>query len=212
MEGLRSSRTQLSNEDSVAPTNVYLIRGEDYGCNRDARETPRAFCTLQHDQSLAIAMSSALGPWCVRGVHVRDSPFSPAFRQSAVAALMSAPAPVSSGHHVQRGSVGEMPALVVLSRGGRVRWAAPLSAPLTWPPHAAAAARADRPRAHGSPRAVSVPCGRAVIPQDAYGDDTKFRFSWRKLWAFTGPGFLMSIAYLVSDAAAQQLHARGGNE
>ena len=21
-------------------------------------------------------------------------------------------------------------------------------------------------------------------------------FSWRKLWAFTGPGFLMSIAYL----------------
>lgn len=22
------------------------------------------------------------------------------------------------------------------------------------------------------------------------------RFSWRKLWAFTGPGFLMSIAYL----------------
>ena len=22
-------------------------------------------------------------------------------------------------------------------------------------------------------------------------------FSWRKLWAFTGPGFLMSIAYIV---------------
>ena len=24
----------------------------------------------------------------------------------------------------------------------------------------------------------------------------KLGFSWRKLWAFTGPGFLMSIAYL----------------
>ena len=24
----------------------------------------------------------------------------------------------------------------------------------------------------------------------------KYRFSFRRLWAFTGPGFLMSIAYL----------------
>ena len=27
-------------------------------------------------------------------------------------------------------------------------------------------------------------------------DNTKYKFSWRRLWAFTGPGFLMSIAYL----------------
>ncbi|XP_075584705.1 protein Malvolio [Dermatophagoides farinae] len=31
------------------------------------------------------------------------------------------------------------------------------------------------------------------IPHDQFGD---YSFSWRKLWAFTGPGFLMSIAYL----------------
>lgn len=24
----------------------------------------------------------------------------------------------------------------------------------------------------------------------------QIKFSWRKLWAFTGPGFLMSIAFL----------------
>lgn len=27
-------------------------------------------------------------------------------------------------------------------------------------------------------------------------NDSKKKFSFRKLWAFTGPGFLMSIAYL----------------
>ena len=27
-------------------------------------------------------------------------------------------------------------------------------------------------------------------------DDSKYRFSLKRLWAFTGPGFLMSIAYL----------------
>jgi len=32
---------------------------------------------------------------------------------------------------------------------------------------------------------------RVAIP-----DDGSTKFSWRKLWAFTGPGFLMSIAYL----------------
>lgn len=26
-------------------------------------------------------------------------------------------------------------------------------------------------------------------------------FSWKKLWRFTGPGFLMSIAYIVSQVA-----------
>ena len=36
---------------------------------------------------------------------------------------------------------------------------------------------------------------KVIIPE--LGDETEgFKFSWRKLWAFTGPGFLMSIAYL----------------
>ncbi|KAI0234396.1 Protein Malvolio [Lamellibrachia satsuma] len=34
-----------------------------------------------------------------------------------------------------------------------------------------------------------------VIP-DSHGDAETYKFSFRKLWAFTGPGFLMSIAYL----------------
>ncbi|XP_027197899.2 protein Malvolio-like isoform X1 [Dermatophagoides pteronyssinus] len=34
---------------------------------------------------------------------------------------------------------------------------------------------------------------KVEIPHDPYED---YSFSWRKLWAFTGPGFLMSIAYL----------------
>ena len=33
----------------------------------------------------------------------------------------------------------------------------------------------------------------------------KHWFSWRKLWLFTGPGFLMSIAYLVSLSQQQRL-------
>jgi len=33
----------------------------------------------------------------------------------------------------------------------------------------------------------------AVEPDDG---QLKFKFSWRKLWAFTGPGWLMSLAYL----------------
>ena len=32
------------------------------------------------------------------------------------------------------------------------------------------------------------------------GDDMPRNwFSWRKLWRFTGPGFLMSIGYIVSN-------------
>eukprot|EP00052_Salpingoeca_macrocollata_P024155 m.215120 g.215120 ORF g.215120 m.215120 type:complete len:555 (+) comp22199_c1_seq7:1534-3198(+) len=39
--------------------------------------------------------------------------------------------------------------------------------------------------------------GAIVVPEDKsdFADD-KVHFSFRKLWAFTGPGFLMSIAYL----------------
>ncbi len=39
-----------------------------------------------------------------------------------------------------------------------------------------------------------------VISADADGGSESLPadwFSWRKLWAFTGPGFLMSIAYIV---------------
>ncbi len=39
---------------------------------------------------------------------------------------------------------------------------------------------------------------RIRIPEDDEGEGGQERmFSFRKLWAFTGPGFLMSIAYLV---------------
>jgi len=39
---------------------------------------------------------------------------------------------------------------------------------------------------------------KVAIPQDSDDNEEipKFKFSFRKLWAFTGPGFLMSIAYL----------------
>ncbi|XLS92412.1 hypothetical protein HN51_068420, partial [Arachis hypogaea] len=37
----------------------------------------------------------------------------------------------------------------------------------------------------------------AVGVEDEYGDDVEAPpFSWKKLWLFTGPGFLMSIAFL----------------
>ena len=35
--------------------------------------------------------------------------------------------------------------------------------------------------------------GEEELPPDA---PLKFRFSWRKLWRFVGPGWLMSLAYL----------------
>nr|AKN21474.1 slc11a-1 [Schmidtea mediterranea] len=37
---------------------------------------------------------------------------------------------------------------------------------------------------------------RVNIPDDDEGVDDRSHFSFKKLWAFTGPGFLMSIAYL----------------
>jgi natural resistance-associated macrophage protein len=36
----------------------------------------------------------------------------------------------------------------------------------------------------------------SVIKNDQQIIDGKYKFSFRKLWKFTGPGFLMSIAYL----------------
>ncbi|KAK1323274.1 Metal transporter Nramp2 [Acorus calamus] len=33
-------------------------------------------------------------------------------------------------------------------------------------------------------------------PSDSFDEDLPWRFSWKKLWLFTGPGFLMSIAFL----------------
>ncbi|RWS11114.1 Protein Malvolio-like protein [Dinothrombium tinctorium] len=50
---------------------------------------------------------------------------------------------------------------------------------------------------------VRVPNNSTSYNDDTYfqeqievPDSTNYSFSWRKLWAFTGPGFLMSIAYL----------------
>ena len=39
-----------------------------------------------------------------------------------------------------------------------------------------------------------------------------FRFSFRKLWAFTGPGFLMSIAYLDPGNIESDLTSGAGAE
>ena len=36
----------------------------------------------------------------------------------------------------------------------------------------------------------------AIDAQYAEGAPLRFRFSWRKLWKFSGPGWLMSLAYL----------------
>ena len=36
----------------------------------------------------------------------------------------------------------------------------------------------------------------AGTPEPAEGEPIPFRFSWRKLWRFAGPGWLMSLAYL----------------
>ena len=41
---------------------------------------------------------------------------------------------------------------------------------------------------------------KILIPREEYpdgsNDDSSYKFSWRRLGAFCGPGFLMSIAYL----------------
>ena len=37
---------------------------------------------------------------------------------------------------------------------------------------------------------------REVTDDDASAEEYPFKFSWRMLWKFTGPGWLMSIAYL----------------
>ena len=39
-----------------------------------------------------------------------------------------------------------------------------------------------------------------------------YRFSFRKLWAFTGPGFLMSIAYLDPGNIGSDLDSGAGAE
>ena len=39
-------------------------------------------------------------------------------------------------------------------------------------------------------------CASHCATGDPYASEPKVKFSWRKLWAFTGPGWLMSIAYL----------------
>jgi natural resistance-associated macrophage protein len=38
--------------------------------------------------------------------------------------------------------------------------------------------------------------GEIEIPEEENGNPDKIRFSWTKLWLFTGPGWLMSMAYL----------------
>ncbi|XP_029912416.1 natural resistance-associated macrophage protein 2-like isoform X1 [Myripristis murdjan] len=47
-------------------------------------------------------------------------------------------------------------------------------------------------QAHGETVSSTYFDQRVPVPED----DSKMGFSFRKLWAFTGPGFLMSIAYL----------------
>ena len=48
---------------------------------------------------------------------------------------------------------------------------------------------------YGKDRRIGVASSTGSDEEDALPQQW---FSWRKLWLFTGPGFLMSIAYLVS--------------
>lgn len=56
-----------------------------------------------------------------------------------------------------------------------------------------------------SQQLVSVPASEADATEGRW--DTQHLpskwFSWRKLWRFTGPGFLMSIAYIVSGMSTE---------
>ena len=36
----------------------------------------------------------------------------------------------------------------------------------------------------------------STLVEPAEGEKIPFKFSWRKLWRFAGPGWLMSLAYL----------------
>ncbi|EIE23174.1 Nramp-domain-containing protein [Coccomyxa subellipsoidea C-169] len=58
-------------------------------------------------------------------------------------------------------------------------------------------------------RRVTTSSPRTLFDDDRYsGDDLpKNWFSWRKLWLFMGPGFLMSIAYLDPGNLESQLQA-----
>ena len=48
---------------------------------------------------------------------------------------------------------------------------------------------------HGSIEEVAV--GEVHVADDnTHGPDEPIKFSWRTLWLFTGPGWLMSMAYL----------------
>lgn len=52
-----------------------------------------------------------------------------------------------------------------------------------------------------------VPAGTHDVEAELWsGDDLPHGwFSWRKLWRFTGPGFLMSIGYIVSWGPATRI-------
>lgn len=55
----------------------------------------------------------------------------------------------------------------------------------------------DEDRAYGKSEQVNVHFGDEPDTDEEGGDiDFLPKFSWRKLWMFAGPGFLMSIAYL----------------
>eukprot|EP00301_Raphidiophrys_heterophryoidea_P015146 c23671_g1_i1.p1 GENE.c23671_g1_i1~~c23671_g1_i1.p1 ORF type:complete len:561 (+),score=152.19 c23671_g1_i1:85-1767(+) len=51
-----------------------------------------------------------------------------------------------------------------------------------------------------APKKEENNASKVVIPEDDEmidgGEEQKFKFSWKRLWAFTGPGWLMSMAYL----------------
>jgi hypothetical protein len=55
---------------------------------------------------------------------------------------------------------------------------------------------APRGRVGNIPERKTYFSERVAVPRDEGDDAAEGGFSFRKLWAFSGPGFLMSIAYL----------------
>lgn len=55
---------------------------------------------------------------------------------------------------------------------------------------------------------ASAPLSQAEAPDGRWDTEhlPKNWFSWKKLWRFTGPGFLMSIAYIVSPPPKDHPH------
>lgn len=70
--------------------------------------------------------------------------------------------------------------------------AADVTTKLLLPSSSSTAADEEEEHAYDSDEKIVI----SISDEDLYGDDKVPAFSWSKLWRFTGPGFLMCIAFL----------------